>query len=939
MNKTTVKSRVQTFGWGLTNKTITDRCVSRGQGMTMFGFRYKSRSMPNHDRKSIQRRFLGILFLCSLTFCLWLSHVPFLTWQQELGEVVHAQTDDASRLVEQGVQSYQKEKLQDAIKYWQEALNIYQKNNNRPKEALVLENLARAYQQIDRLGKSIAHWDKVIAYYRQIGDVQQVGRMLTEESQIYNSLGQPRKAIALLCGVFQEDRQEEPQKKCLPESGLQIARFSQDQIGEVGALGSLGEAYRLVGYYDRAIKYLESAEKIAPKGYDFLVLNSLGNAYVSRAQLWELRAESAKQSQIPKADEFEWQSKSDYQAALNKFQSSFEKAGEQSNQFAQIRVLVNLIQFYYRTKSEQTKVDKAVEKALALLEKLPLSTTKVYIAIDLANLPVAGTHVTSPLTQCLPKRQLPDAQALLKDAVKFAQNLQDSRSESFANGALGHFYECRQEYEQALKLTREALWQADQNLLAKDSLYLWQWQTGRIFQAQEKKFEAVRAYQQAYSTLEEIRSDILEADKDLQLDFRDVVEPLYRELTQLTLELASLSSFDAKTRNQQLTNALETIDSLKLAELQNYFGNDCVIAAINNLKNVEELLKEDTAVFSSIIFDNRTAILLSLPNGNKQLEWIDEKRNVLEEEIKNFRQLLIDGVKTINDDDIKQKAQYLYGKLLGKFKLTTDFNPNKIKTLVFIQDSFLRTIPMAALYDGKEYLIEKYAIATTASLRLTAPKKLNWQENRALILGVTREAKIDEKDYPILPNVTSEIEEVKKLFPGSKLFINNNFNRNNLEKELSKTVYPIIHISTHAQFGTIAEDTFLVAGNNSKLTIKQLESDLQRVNSGSNSVELLTLTACQTAVGDDRATLGLAGVALQVGVKSALATLWSVNDESTFDLISAFYTNLRNLGVSKAEALRQAQIKLINAKKIQEINDQYDNPAYWAPFILIGNWL
>ena len=927
----------------------------------MFGFLYKSWSVPNQYRKSIQRRFLAVLFLCSLTFCLWLSHVPFLTWQEKLGEVVHAQTPDASKLVQQGVQSYQVGKLQDAIKYWQEALNIYQKNNNRANEVIVLENLARAYQQIGQMDKSIAHWDKVIAYYRQIRHVQQVGRMLTEQAQVYNSLGQPKKAIALLCGVLQDEPEEEQSKKgekepgCRQESALQMTRFSQDQMGEAGALGSLGEAYRLVGNYNRAIKYLESAEKIAPKGYDFLVLNSLGNVYVSQAHLWKLRAESAKQSRVPKADEFKQKSDSYYQKALNNFQSSFEKAGEQGNQFAQIRVLMNLIQFYYRRNAEpakvdHAKVDKEVEKALALREKLPDSTSKVYITVDLANLPVFTERVTSPpLTQCPHKRQLPDEQAmsddkpqsvyaLLKDTVKIAQNLQDFRSESFANGALGHFYECRQEYEQALKFTRKALWQADQNLLAKDSLYLWQWQAGRIYQAQQKKSLAVTAYQQAFDTLEEIRSDILEADKDLQFDFRDVVEPLYRELTQLRLELAE-SSVEAETRNKQLTSALETIDSLKLAELQNYFGNDCVITAISNHKKVEELLKEDTAVFSSIIFDNRTAILLSLPNGNKQLEWIDEKRDVLEKEIKEFRQLLIDGVKTISDVEIKQKAQYLYNKILGKFNLTADLDPDQIKTLIFIQDSFLRSIPMAALYDGNQYLIQNYAIANTPSLSLTAPKKLNRQESKALILGVTTKAKVDEKDYPVLPKVTSEIEEVKRQFPGSKLLENDEFNSNNLEKELGKTVYPIIHISTHAQFGTIAEDTFIVAGNNHKLTIKQLETALRGANGGSNSVELLTLTACQTAVGDDRANLGLAGVALQVGVKSALATLWSVNDESTFNLISEFYTNLRKSGMSKAEALRQAQITLINAKKIPGVNKQYDNPAYWAPFILSGNWL
>ncbi|MFL9458602.1 MULTISPECIES: CHAT domain-containing tetratricopeptide repeat protein [Nostocales] len=898
--------------------------------------------MLNQYRRYIQRRSLGFLFLCSLTFCLWLNHAVLI------GEVVRAQTPDAGQLlVQQGVENYQVGRLQSAIKDWEQALTIYKDTHDRASEAVVLENLARAYQQVGQMDKSIAYWDKAIAHYRQVGDVQQVGRMLIEQSQVYNSLGQPRKAIALLCGVLQGEPQEEPSKEveknsdCRQESALLLTRFSKDRTGEAGALGSLGEAYRLVGYYDRSIQYLESAEKIAPKGFDFLVLNSLGNAYVSRAELWNLRAESAKQSSVQKVDEFQQKSKSDYQKALNKFQSSFEKAGSQDNQVAQIRVLMNLIQFYYRTQAEPTQFNKAVEKALALREKLPDSTSKVYITVDLANLPVVTKPVSSPLTQCPLQRQLSDEQAsaLLQDAVKVADNIQDSRSLSFANGARGHFYECRQQYEPALELTRKALWQADQKLKAKDSLYLWQWQVGRIFNKQNKKSEAVTAYQEAYSTLEEIRSDLLEADRDLQFDFRDVVEPLYRELAQLRLEIAEISSIEPENRNEQLKTALETIDSLKLAELQNYFGNDCVISAINNSKNPKELLQKNTAVLSSIIFDNRTAIVLNLPNGTQQVEWINEKREDLEKEIQNFSQFLRDGDKTISDDNIKQASQKLYSKIFQKIENKANLAAENIKTLVFIQDGFFRSIPMAALYDGKQYLIEKYAIATTPSLRLTASQQLNRQHSRALILGVTTKVKVDEIDYPILPKVSSEIKNVQQLFPNSKVLVNSSFNRNNLGKELKKTAYPIIHIATHAQFGIIAEDTFLVAGDNDKLTIKELENTLRQVNGGLNSVELLTLTACQTAVGDDRATLGLAGVALQVGVKSALATLWSVNDDSTFHLISAFYDNFRKSGVSKAEALRQAQLKLINAKKIDSLNDQYDNPAYWAPFILSGNWL
>ncbi|QSJ18218.1 CHAT domain-containing protein [Nostoc sp. UHCC 0702] len=901
--------------------------------------------MSNQHRQFIRYRLLGVLFVCSLTFCLWLNYVPFITWQEKTGGVVIAQTPDASQLVQQGVQSYQIGNFESAIKYWQEALNIYNTTNKQANATIVLENLARTYQQMGQMDKSIADWDKVIAYYRQTRDMQQMGRMLTEQAQVYSSLGQPKKAIALLCGVLTKESQQQAVQEtgCLQESALQISRNQKDYQGEAAALGSLGEAYRLMGDYEQAIKYLENAENIATNDYKFLVLNSLGNTYVSQAQLWTLRANSARSSGVPRFDQFQQYAKSDYKKALEEFQSSLKQARTQGDVLAQASALSNLIQLYYRTDADQTQLKPAVEEALILLDKLPDSNQKVYIAIDLANLPAIGADdaattytisTNSRLTQCPIKRQIPDKEVvvLLNNAIKTAKNLKSSRSESFAAGALGHFYECRQEYEQALKLTQEALWQADQSLLAKDSLYLWNWQAGRIFKLQGKNSEAVAAYQEAYSTLKDIRSDILNADRNLQFDFRDVVAPLYREFAQLELELAPLSS---NKTEKQLTNALETIESLKLAELQNYFGNDCILTALTNSQKIDELLGENTAVISSIILEEKTAIILSLPNGKKRFKWIDKERKILSEEVKQFRQGLKDELAGVIDYDQTQ-AQKLYNWIIRPFE--ADLNQNKINTIVFTQDGFLRSIPMAALHDGKKYLIEKYAIATTPSLRLTAAKKQNIQRNRALILGLTTKAKVDDKDYPALLKVDSEIKAIEEQFPNSKLLKDTNFNRDQLEQELDRVTYPIIHIATHAQFGTLAEDTFLVTGENNKLTINELESILRQVNNGSNLVELLTLTACQTAVGDDRATLGLAGVALQAGVKSALASLWSVRDDSTSILVSEFYRNLRNPGMSKVEALRQAQIKLIRAKQ-SDINDQFEHPVHWAPFILIGNWL
>ncbi|GAA6619867.1 CHAT domain-containing protein [Scytonema sp. NUACC26] len=903
--------------------------------------------MLNPYRKSTQRQVLGTLFLVSLVFCLSFAQI----------ERIIAQTPDASQLVQKGIELYKAGDFRGAIAPWQTALKFYQQSKNGNNEAIVSENLARAYQQLGDNEKALRNWERVTKYYRDSGKEQQYGRMLTEQAQTYSNLGQPGKAIALLCGTFdsqpKSDTKLQEESNCLLGSALQIARQHKDKLGEVAALGSLGEAYRLRGKYDNAIKYLEQADKITEPTHKAKVLNSLGNAYLNKAQQEKIRADSAQKLGIAKADEFQKNAIAYYKKAGDSFQSSLNLTRQQGDKVSQMQVLLNLIQLDYRLqnwnnltsislKSNSTRENSPseihIQEALNLLDKLPNSQTKIYAAIDLANLPTSSKDASSSLMPCSSNRKLSDSQAtsLLLNAVKTAQSLQDTRSQSFAFGALGHFYECRQEYKQALDFTQKALWSADQKMQARDSVYLWEWQTGRILKALDKEPEALPSYQRAYTILEQIRSDILSAERDLQFDFQDVIKPLYLELAQLRLEEASLASVKTENRKEQLKNALETIDSLKLAELQNFFGNDCILT-VTNPKNVDELLGKSTAVFSSIFLNKNIAILLSLPSGERKLEWIEASRENVIEEIQKFRQSLEDGTLNPGSYDTTH-AQKLYDWFVRPFKESLD--KEQIKTLVFVQDGILRIVPMAALYDKeqKKFLVENYDLAYTPSLKLTAPKALSQQEKRALILGLTKQVEVDGTKYSALPNVQYEIDTLKKQFPENKPLINEEFNQEKLARELNKTVYPIVHIATHAQFGTIPEDTFIVTGNGNKLTINELETSLRQINGGSRAVELLALTACQTALGDERAALGLAGVAVQAGVRSALATLWSVSDASTSQLMTEFYSGIKS-GMSKAQALSAAQRKLIQAKKIEDINDQYDNPAYWAPFIMIGNWL
>jgi CHAT domain-containing protein len=914
--------------------------------------------MSQQCSKLKKRRILAAFFAVSFIVTLCLSNVELATKNLSFGTVVLAQNSNASQLVNTGIKYYDRGEFKQAVKDWETALKIYQNNKQKPQQAIVQGNLARAYQKLGDLEQTVKKWQQVVFLHQQLQNPGETGRALTELAQAYSSLGQPKKAIELLCGL-KEKTDEKFNFNCFSQSALGIANSEQDARGKVVALGSLGEAYRQLTNYELAIKYLQEAKKISGVDGNSLIFNSLGNVYLSQAFLWSLRAESAQKSRPDKYNEFTNQAKSTYKLAEKSFRDSLQIAENQKDTSTQMKTALNLIQLYSRSRQlnlvYENKSDQIVQKALTLLDKLPDSAQKVYAAIDLANLP--GENITTlPLTQCAanqkPSRKLAltEVDKLLNQAVKIADNIQDFRAKSFALGARGHFYECQGNYNQALDLTRQALIIADQNLKSKDSLYLWEWQTGRLLLKKGDESKAIDAYERAFQTLEKIRTDILTANKDFQLDFRDIIQPIYRKLAELKLAQTDQNfisgQFQQKANKQdnisnELNDARDIIDSLRLAELQNYFGNECILAAIKQ-QQVDQLLGDNTAVFSSVILENRAAIFLNLPGGKSYVQWIKQENGKsfsiqqLNKLIRDFRQGLVNAPLDF-EYDIQQAAN-LYQLLIKPFE--EYINPEIIKTFVFVQDGFFRSIPMAALYDSnnKKYLIEKFAIANTPSLRLTAPKKLDIRTSRALITAVNQAANIDGQKYRALSNVDKEIKSVQKIFPKTETLYNENFTLDNIKEKLDETVYPIIHIATHAQFGIIPEDTYLVAGNNQKLTISELEKVLRQFSGGVDSIELLSLTACQTAVGDERATLGLAGIALQVGVRSALASLWSLPDESTSILVEEFYQNLLT-GKTKAEALQQAQIKLLQAKKLDNVNNQYDNPGYWAPFIMIGNWL
>lgn len=867
----------------------------------------------------LKKRWLSILFVISLLFCLGLSQVSITPKQVGLGGVAVSQTINSS--IGSGLGRYQSGDFQGAILIWNQGL----KDNPRVEtQIILLKYLARAYSQVGEFDRAIASLDRPIDYYRKIGDRIQLGRMLTEQAQAYSNLGQQRQAIALLCG-----KQTEP--NCEKETALAIALQQSDRLGEAAALGTLGNIYRLQGDYETSLRLLKQgltiAEELKNSAYIMAVKNGLGNTYANLAKRNYRYAEFAANSgDRIAADKFTQQGIEDDRLAINYYQETAIAVRQQNNTIDESRALLNLATSYQRSFKSSPATKSTLQQAFIVLDRVPDSRDKAYGSIRLANLLQQSANDNSqlnPNVRCLP--QVPAETVMsIERAIAISQRSGDKQAESFALGRLGHLYECQQNFTSAIKFTQQAQFAAQQ----LDSRYLWDWQMGRIFQSQGKTKEAIAAYENSVKVLKEIRSDLAIASRDFQFDFRDAVEPVYRELTELQLQ----ANIAIENKSVNLESALKTIDSLKLAELQNYLAEDCAIAVT---EKPVALVDDSTAILSTIFLQDRVAIILSLPKSHPIVRWLPVDSQTVTATVNDLRFKLEQRFDLANT--YQEPAQQIYDWLIRPFE--GDLQAAGIETLVFVQDGILRSIPMTALYDGKGFLVERYAIANALSLTLVDPTQLEPRSLRVLGFGLTKASTVTDPStfFESLNYVKTELDRIAKTIPGSKEFIDESFTIDRLQQELNQNTFPIVHLATHGKFGLDSQDTYLVTGKqtqnyNEKLTMNQLYQILQTTQQG-KPPELLTLTACETAVGSDRDALGLAGISIQAGAKSAIASLWQVDDRATAEVISQFYQNLSQ-GMGRAKALQVAQ-----KSWLQEHPGATNHPGYWAALTLVGNWL
>lgn len=548
----------------------------------------------------------------------------------------------------------------------------------------------------------------------------------------------------------------------------------------------------------------------------------------------------------------------------------------------------------------------------------------------------------------------------LNAAQKMAEELNNPVAKAFSYGYLGKLYQQAKRYNEALFLTRQAIFFAQQTR-KQPFLYVWQRQMGHIYKAQSNQDSAIKAYQQAVTNFRPVQFQMATTGYlNITQTFREKTAPLYFELADLRLQKARATQ-NVSLRENLLRQARKTIEGFKEAELQDYFQSECLNFG-TDCAEWQQILDAQTAVLYPILLPDRLELLLeqrdnliqaTVPVSEKKLRsqvnsfLLSITSHPNQEELSRTRnqQVAIDTQPDemhctfgtwngempeeikMSEQEFFQPAQKLYSWLIEPLLP----HLQNIKTLVIVPDGILRTMPFSALHDGKQFLIQKYALAILPSLCVKeSPIPL---ASDKILLGGLSEA---VQGFSALPCAQVELNALQQLYDKvPEPLLNETFTVHNLNRNIKENSYSILHIASHGQFNADLESTFILTYED-KLTMDKLERLISFTKIGNKQpLELLTLSACETAVGDDLAALGLAGVALKAGAKTAFASLWKVDDEATPAVVIEFYRQLRNPGISKAVALQKAQNFILTNKQYAH----YRHPYYWSAFLLIGQWL
>jgi len=812
--------------------------------------------------------------------------------------------DPVSRL-SQGKIDYDRGRFADAVLAWQAAEQVYQQAGDRINQAISLNYLSLAYQHLGQWEQAKESIEESLTILPTPTDPALLAQVLNTKGSLQLATGQSEAAL---------------QTWKAAETAYSQA---DDAIGVLGCQINQAQALQSLGMFRRSQQVLERVQQALTLQPDSLIkatgLRSLGMVWQAIGELDE--AENVLKQSLAIAQTLNSPANisaaflnlgntarvlGDRDAAINYYHKAAKTATNPLNQLE-----AQLNQFKLLIRQQQFNQAQALFTPIQHnLSQLSSSRYAIYAQVNWAERLIelldnsAGYSPESITSE--------DIAQLLAKTITQAKALNDIRAESLALGTLGKLYKINQQWLESERLIQKALL-FSQTINARDISYQWQWQLTQLYQQTGDLNAAITANQDAFELLQSIRGDLVAMNPDVQFSFQEQIEPIYRNLVRLLLERPSPDN---------LNRARNVIESLQLAELENYFRTSCLDAKSEQIDTVIEDSDTQTAVIYPIILPDRIAVILSLPGQPLETYSTALPQAEIEETVNQLRQSM--NIAYSNRKRLTI-SQTIYNWLIRPVE--TQFNQQDIKTLVFVLDGVLRNVPMAALHDGQQYLIEKYSIALTPGLQLLEPRSLTQLQLRSLTGGLSE----PRLGFSALPAVEDEIEQVSTNIP-SNVLLNQAFTSTALENKINTVPVSVVHLATHGQFSSNLEDTFILTWDKrfNANTFSQLLKGKNKDNSP--PIELLVLSACQTANGDQRAALGLAGLAVRSGTRSTIGTLWSVKDKSTAQAMIQLYNNLTQPDTNRAEALRQAQLFLLQ-------QNQYQHPYYWAPFILVGNWL
>jgi CHAT domain-containing protein/tetratricopeptide (TPR) repeat protein len=873
-----------------------------------------------------------------------------------------------------------------AIGYYEQVLAIRRELKDRRGEGTILRRLAVAYNQISQNEKAVGYLDQALAIARADQDRAAEASTLNNLGNAYSNLSQNEKAIGYL------------------EQAVAISRDLNDRVTEVSALTNLGNAYGEMSQNDKAVGYFEQALRISreikERRMEAYNLVDLGTIYLFTSQ-YE-RAIGSDEQALPILRELKdllgqagtlnnlgagYKFLGQYEKSIGYYEQALAINREVKGRIDEAQNLNNLGECYALL-GENEKAIGYFEQARSISREVKDRITE---ALTLANIGSASNDL----------HQYEKAIGYFDQAVAIEREIKARREEgSILNGLADAYQGLRQydraaaDYAQALAISREV---KDRNTEATVL-------SGLMENRQSSGMPRLAIFygKQAVNTVQSMRADISGLSQDLQQSFLKGNEKPYHTLAELLIaqgrlaeaeqvlallkeeeyfqyirrepgEGASLNrradltpdEAEYEKRYREIGDRLMTIgaergellskttltqeQTQRLSQLEQDLavGNQAFEHFLGDLtqhfsakpelnaKVVEELREEEgfmedlrelpagTVAIYTLAGDDKFHIILRTPDAQKAYEY-PIKAADLNRKIFEFREAVQDP-----KADPRPLAQELYGILIAP--LAEDLRQAKAQTLMWSLDGALRYVPIAALYDGKQYLIEQYRVSVmtlASNARLKDRPDSEWS---AAGFGVTKKY----EDNEALPEVAAELRGVEEILHG-EIKLDEQFTEASMRATLLKR-FPVVHIASHFRFQPGDQSkSFLLLGDGGHLSLAELKT-LPNLFSG---VQLLTLSACNTGVGDGTEVEGFGTLAQRQGAKAVIASLWPVADASTSRLMQEFYRiRETSAGIPKLEALREAQLQLLRDEGQSKPGASYAHPFYWAPFFLMGNWL